>query len=154
MPNTNHKRILVTSALRYATGPVHVGHVAGAYLSADIFVRYQRSRGSEVIHIGGTDEYGVPVTVKAELPGMRPDDINVSVQGNTLSITGEKKEETEERKEGYYHSERRFGSFRRDLILPADVDSEKVDAAYKEGVLTITMPKTEAAKAKAVKVKS
>ena len=93
------------------------------------------------------------VTVKAELPGMKPDDINVSVQGNTLSITGEKKEETEEKKEGYYHSERRFARFRRDLLLPADVDSEKVDAAYKEGLLTITMPKTEAAKAKAVKVK-
>lgn len=94
------------------------------------------------------------VTVKAELPGMKPDDIAVSVQGNTLSVSGEKRDETEEKKEGYYHSERRFGSFRRDLVLPADVDSEKVDAAYKEGVLTITMPKTEAAKAKTVEVKS
>jgi len=75
MPNTNHKRILVTSALRYATGPVHIGHVAGAYLSADIFVRYQRLRGSEVIHIGGTDEYGVPVTVKAEQEDISPQEL-------------------------------------------------------------------------------
>ncbi len=75
MPNTNHKRILVTSALRYATGPVHIGHVAGAYLSADIFVRYQRLRGAEVIHIGGTDEYGVPVTVKAEQEGISPQEL-------------------------------------------------------------------------------
>ena len=94
-----------------------------------------------------------PVTVKAELPGMKPEDINVSVQGNTLSIAGEKKEETEERTEGYHHSERRCGSFRRDLVLPADGDPEKVDAAYREGVLTITMPKTEAARAKTVEVK-
>jgi HSP20 family protein len=94
------------------------------------------------------------ITVKAELPGMTADDINISVQGNTLSITGEKKEETEEKKEGYYHSERRFGSFRRDLMLPSDVDASKVDAAYREGVLTITLPKTEQAKAKTVKVKT
>ena len=93
------------------------------------------------------------VTVKAELPGMKPDDISVSVQGNTLSISGEKREQTEESREGYYHSERRFGSFRRDLVLPADVDAEKIEAACKEGVLTITMPKTEAAKAKVVKIK-
>ena len=67
MTDKNHKRILVTSALRYATGPVHIGHIAGAYLSADIFVRYQRLKGAEVIHIGGTDEYGVPA-VELETP--------------------------------------------------------------------------------------
>jgi len=72
MPDKDHKRILVTSALRYATGPVHIGHIAGAYLSADIFVRYQRLKGAEVIHIGGTDEYGVPVTVKAEQEDVTP----------------------------------------------------------------------------------
>ena len=94
------------------------------------------------------------VTVKAELPGMNADDIHISVQGNTLSITGEKKEESEEKREGYYHSERRFGSFRRDLVLPADVDDDKIEAVYRDGVLTITMPKTEQAKAKAIEVKS
>ncbi len=66
------KRILVTSALRYATGPVHIGHIAGAYLPADVYVRYQRLRGNEVIHIGGTDEYGVPIVVKAEEEGLTP----------------------------------------------------------------------------------
>ena len=93
------------------------------------------------------------ITVRAELPGMRPEDVSVSVQGNALSISGEKKEELEEEKEGYRRCERRFGSFRRDLVLPADVDSEKVEAECKEGVLTIRMPKTEAAKAKQVKIK-
>jgi len=66
------RRILVTSALRYATGPVHIGHIAGAYLPADIYVRYQRLRGSDVMHIGGTDEYGVPIVVKAEEEGLSP----------------------------------------------------------------------------------
>jgi len=75
------------------------------------------------------------IIIKAELPGMKADDINISVQGNTLSITGKKKEETEEKKEGYYHSERRFGSFRRDMVLPGDVDTNRVDAAYNDGVL-------------------
>ena len=94
------------------------------------------------------------ITVKAELPGMQSDDINISVQGNTLSITGEKKEEAEEQREGYYRSERRFGSFRRDMVLPGDVDADKVAAAYKDGVLTVTLPKSEQAKAKTVKVTS
>jgi len=67
-----NERILVTSALRYATGPVHIGHIAGAYLPADIYVRYQRLKGSDVIHIGGTDEYGVPLVVKAEQEGLTP----------------------------------------------------------------------------------
>ena len=94
------------------------------------------------------------IIVKTELPGMKADDINISVQGNTLSIAGEKKEEAEEKKEGYYRSERRFGSFRRDMVLPGDVDTDKVAAAFKDGVLTVTVPKTEQAKAKAIEVKA
>ena len=79
MANENSKRILVTSALRYATGPVHIGHVAGAYLPADIYVRYERLKGADVIHIGGTDEYGVPVTVKAEQEGVSPQEVVDSI---------------------------------------------------------------------------
>jgi len=66
------ERILVTSALRYATGAVHIGHIAGAYLPADIYTRYQRLKGSDVIHIGGTDDYGVPTLVKAQQDGVSP----------------------------------------------------------------------------------
>ncbi|MBN2363302.1 methionine--tRNA ligase [candidate division WOR-3 bacterium] len=61
-----HKRTLVTSALPYANGPLHIGHLAGCYLPADIFVRYLRSKGEDVIHICGTDEHGVQITLKAE----------------------------------------------------------------------------------------
>jgi len=94
------------------------------------------------------------VVVKAEMPGMKHDDIELSVMNGTLTINGEKKESQEDKGEGYYHSERRYGTFRRDIALPASVDSEKVEATYKDGVLTVTLPKTEQAKAKHVSVKA
>jgi HSP20 family protein len=92
------------------------------------------------------------VIVKAELPGTKPDDIEISVQGNTLTISGEKKEESEDRREGYYHTERRYGRFQRVVSLPNDVDPEKIEATHREGVLTVSLPKTEAAKPKRVKI--
>jgi HSP20 family protein len=91
--------------------------------------------------------------VRAELPGVTSKDIDVSVQNNTLTITGEKKEEHEEKSEGYFHSERRYGSFRRDIRLPAGIDESKVNATCKDGVLTITLPKSEQAKPKRIEVK-
>ncbi|UCF43423.1 MAG: Hsp20/alpha crystallin family protein [Planctomycetota bacterium] len=93
------------------------------------------------------------IVVKAELPGCKADDIDISVHGNTLTISGQKKAEQEKKEKGYYHLERSYGSFRRDLSLPTDVDTTKVDAACKEGVLTITLPKAERAKTVKVKVK-
>ena len=91
--------------------------------------------------------------VNAEVPGCKPDDIDISVHGNTLTISGEKKAEQEKKEKGYYHVERSYGSFRRDLNLPTDVDTEKIEAACKNGVLTLTLPKAEKAKAVKVKVK-
>jgi methionyl-tRNA synthetase len=69
------KRILVTSALPYANGPLHIGHIAGAYLPADIYTRYKRLKGEEVIHICGTDEHGVPITIAAEERGISPQEL-------------------------------------------------------------------------------
>ncbi|MGH7452138.1 MAG: class I tRNA ligase family protein, partial [bacterium] len=60
---TSSEKILVTSALPYANGPLHIGHIAGAYLPADIYVRYQRMMGRDVIHVCGTDEHGVAITI-------------------------------------------------------------------------------------------
>ncbi len=71
----NYKRILVTSALPYANGPIHLGHLAGAYLPADIYVRYQRLKKRDVIYICGSDEHGVPITIAAEKKGVSPQDI-------------------------------------------------------------------------------
>ena len=69
------KRTLVTTALPYANGPVHLGHLAGVYLPADIYVRYKRLKGEDVIHIGGSDEHGVPITISAEKEGISPRDV-------------------------------------------------------------------------------
>ena len=69
------KRYLVTSALPYANGPVHIGHLAGVYIPADIYVRYLRLKGEEVLFIGGSDEHGVPITIKAKKEGVTPQDI-------------------------------------------------------------------------------
>ena len=69
------KRTLVTTALPYANGPVHLGHLAGVYLPADIYVRFKRLRGDEVIHIGGSDEHGVPITITADREGITPQDV-------------------------------------------------------------------------------
>ncbi len=71
----NKKRILVTSALPYANGPIHLGHLAGAYLPADIFVRYQKARRKDIVFICGTDEHGVPITIAAEKQGVSPQEI-------------------------------------------------------------------------------
>ncbi len=85
------------------------------------------------------------ITVRAEVPGVDPKELDISVSGDVLNICGEKVEETEERSEGYYHSERRFGSFRRCIPLPASVDQERITAEYERGLLTIRLPKTEKA---------
>ncbi len=69
------KRILVTSALPYANGPIHLGHLAGAYLPADLYTRFQRLKGSDIIHICGSDEHGVPITIAAEREGVTPQEI-------------------------------------------------------------------------------
>ena len=91
--------------------------------------------------------------VKAEVPGCKAEDIDISVQGNTLTISGEKKQEEEKKEKGYYHVERSYGSFRRDLNLPAEINTDKIEAECKDGVLHITLPKAETSKAVKVKVK-
>ena len=75
MNNTNFKRYTITSALPYANGPIHIGHLAGVYVPADIYVRYLRSIGKDVLFIGGSDEHGVPITIKARQLGVTPQEI-------------------------------------------------------------------------------
>ena len=69
------KRTTVTSALPYANGPVHIGHLAGVYVPADIYVRYLRLKKEDVIFIGGSDEHGVPITIRAKKEGITPQDV-------------------------------------------------------------------------------
>ncbi|MBR2333371.1 MAG: class I tRNA ligase family protein, partial [Rikenellaceae bacterium] len=70
-----YKRYLVTSALPYANGPVHIGHLAGVYVPSDIYVRYLRLRGKDVVWVCGSDEHGVPITIKARKEGVTPQDV-------------------------------------------------------------------------------
>ncbi len=93
------------------------------------------------------------VVVKAEIPGMDKDNIEVNLTDHTLTIKGEKKKEEEVKEENYYRSERSYGSFFRTIELPKDVHTDKVKATFKNGVLEVRMPKTEEAKAKEIKVK-
>ena len=93
------------------------------------------------------------IVVKAEVAGCKADDIDISVHGNTLTISGEKKLSEEKKEKGYYHVESTYGNFRRELTLPTDVDPTKIDAICKDGILSITLPKAERAKTVKVKVK-
>ena len=90
--------------------------------------------------------------VTAELPGMDEKNIDVKVTDGRLTIKGEKQEEKEEKKKDYYLHERRFGSFERSFELPESVDAEKIEASFKKGVLTVTLPKKAEAQKPAKKI--
>lgn len=92
------------------------------------------------------------IVVKADIPGVSEKDLEVRLENNTLTLKGERKFEKEDKQKGYHRIERGYGSFVRSFALPASVDADKVQAHYKDGVLTVTLPKTEAAKARKVKI--
>ena len=92
------------------------------------------------------------VVVKASLPGVKPEDIDISVSGQLLTLRGESKEEHEEKAQNYYRRERRSGSFVRQFTLPAEVDASKADARFEHGVLNLSLPKAESLKPKTIKV--
>lgn len=94
------------------------------------------------------------IVVKADVPGVSEKDLDVRLENNTLTIKGERKFEKEDKQKGYHRIERAYGSFVRSFALPAAVDADKVEAHYKDGVLTVTLPKTEAAKSRKVKISS
>lgn len=95
------------------------------------------------------------VIVKMDLPGVTPQDIDISVENNLLTIRGERKEEKEEHDKAkqYHRVERRFGSFSRSVLLPSTVNDQEAAAEFREGVLKITLPKTESAKPRKISVK-
>ena len=92
------------------------------------------------------------IEVKASVPGFKPEDIEVSVIGDTVTIKGEVKAEEKHEEANYLRQERRFGTFQRSLTLPTTVAADKAKAEFENGVLTLTLPKTEEAKPKTIKV--
>ncbi len=91
--------------------------------------------------------------IKAELPGVNKNDVKITVRENILTIKGEKNAEKEEKDHNYHRIERSYGGFERSFSLPNNVKGDKIDAAYKDGVLTVTLPKVEEAKPKEIEVK-
>lgn len=94
------------------------------------------------------------VVVKAALPGLKPDDVDISMHDGALTIKGESKQEEETKEEGWYRREIRYGSFMRSVPLPVGVISDKAEAKFKDGLLTVTLPKAEESVAKTIKVKA
>jgi HSP20 family protein len=97
-------------------------------------------------------EEGDNIVIKSELPGMAKSDVEVNLTEDTITISGEKKKEEKVEKKDYYRLERSYGSFTRSFALPAEVQSDKAKATFKNGVLEVKVPKTEAAKKKKKKI--
>lgn len=97
---------------------------------------------------------GDSLVAELEVPGMDSKDIDISITGNVLTVSGEKKRKREEKEHNYHLVERSYGNFVRSVRLPSTVDPDRVEASYKDGILTITMDKVEQAKTKKIEVKA
>jgi HSP20 family protein len=100
------------------------------------------------------EETDKDIRIRAEIPGVKADDLEISSRGDALVIAGEKKESEERGEGGYYYQERRFGSFRREVTLPTAVDADDVKAEYANGILTVELKKTLEALTKKIAVKT
>jgi HSP20 family protein len=118
-------------------------------------VPHQERPGAFIPNIDMLDA-GKEIKITAELPGMEQDDIDISITKEMLTIKGEKKEEKEEKGKGYHRTERSYGAFNRTISLPVEVDTNKIEATFKKGILTIRLPKTEKVlrEAKKISIKS
>jgi HSP20 family protein len=94
------------------------------------------------------------VVIKASLPGMQSDDVDITITGDSLTIKGEHKDEKEVKREHYYRQERLYGSFSRTLHLPSHLKTDAAEATFENGVLTLTIPKVEEVRPKTIKIKA
>jgi HSP20 family protein len=114
--------------------------------------RWLRGDGEITAPVVDVYEEKDEVVVKADLPGLGKNDIEVNISDSELTLKGEKKKEEEIQENNYYRRERTYGAFLRTVELPTDVQADKVKASFKDGVLEVRVPKTEEAKAKTIKV--
>lgn len=128
-----------------------------------MFERFGRFNGLEAFEEGllpsrrfgpalEVSETSDQIRVSAELPGLNKEDVEISIEGDNLILSGNKKQEEERKEGGYYRSERYYGAFRRSVPLPCDVNFDKAEATFKNGVLTVVLPKTEEEKRKHTKI--
>ncbi|MBI9110692.1 Hsp20/alpha crystallin family protein [Maridesulfovibrio ferrireducens] len=94
------------------------------------------------------------ITIKAELPGLKPEDIDVTINQGRLTIKGEKKFEDEEKRDNYHRIERSYGSFQRSVSLPSNVETTQINAKFKNGILNLVIPKNETSESTKVKIES
>jgi HSP20 family protein len=144
----------MSALVRYETPATTLSSLFDDFLGNGIFNAWDRD--ISLVNYPRVDIVEEKDTYKitADMPGLDKKDIAVEIKNGVLSLSGEKKEEkTEKDKNRYYHYERRFGSFRREFALPDHVDAEHVEAKYANGVLELTLRKTEAAKPKQIEVK-
>ena len=113
---------------------------------------FGKSEGGNLLPPVEVAESEGDVTVKMAVPGVEKDQISISVDDHVLNVRGESKKETEEKKKNYYRQEIRYGSFARAVRLPAEVDAAKTAADLKNGILRITLPKSQTPKAQTIKV--
>ena len=134
-----------------------------AYLNREPFARFfesflnEAAQGEEVSNRGWVPPVDIQETtdgyrLQAELPGLTKDDINITLENNVLRLSGERKFERDAKKENFQRIERTYGTFSRAFALPQQVNSEKVQAAFENGVLTITVPKAEQAKPRKIEI--
>uniref|UniRef100_A0A7V6CEG7 Hsp20/alpha crystallin family protein n=1 Tax=Thermodesulfobacterium geofontis TaxID=1295609 RepID=A0A7V6CEG7_9BACT len=112
----------------------------------------EKFEGIEWIPAIDVSETDNEIIVKVDVPGVNPEDIEISLSDNVLVIKGEKKKEEEEKKENFYRMERYYGNFVRSIQLPCDIEEEKISATYKNGVLKVVLPKKPEEKKKVIKV--
>lgn len=127
-------RLFDESFVRPSVG--RLAPVEGGALAVDVYETYE------------------DVVVKTALPGVDPEDVDVSITGNTLTVKGETKAEEEVEEEDYVYRERRFGTYSRSLTLPASIEADQAEAEYENGVLTLRLPKAEEAKPKTIEIKT
>ncbi len=119
----------------------------------DNFLSRETSYGVDWRPVVDVAESENDITVKAEIPGIDPKDVDISITGDTLTLKGEKREEKENTGKSYHRVESSYGSFKRVITLPASVDVDKVTAEGKNGILEIVLPKKEESRAKKINVK-
>ena len=126
-------------------------------LFEDSFVRPSRALvGIGEVGAPAPDIYQAPdeIVVKGVLPGLKPEDVSIDITGDTLTIKGESKVEQEIKREDYLYRERRYGAFSRTVILPGGLRSNKAEATMEDSVVTLTIPKAEEVKPKAISIKA
>jgi len=122
-----------------------------SFVTPSRFLSTFGSGGTTPIDMYHTDN---EVVVKAALPGVKPEEVDITITANTLTIKGENKVEKEIKREDYLYQEHRYGTFGRSVALPSGLDSDKVEASFENGILTLTIPKSEQVKPKQIKVKA